>query len=125
MGQCEVGESLAGVLAGRSRLITLGTRALKRRRVAVPASLFNLTPKVTHRVPANKLMNESKTNDGTLLKSTDLLSSPLTHLVVLHRVLYGAIDKAEALEYLHSHLREDADLADMGRPLKYQYKDNE
>jgi hypothetical protein len=35
------------------------------------------------------------------LKPTDLLSSPLTHL------------------------REDADLADMGRPLKYQYKDTE
>lgn len=45
-----------------------------------------------------------------------------THpLVVLHRVLYGTIDKAEALNYLHSHLRDDADLADMGRPLKYQY----
>lgn len=46
-----------------------------------------------------------------------------TPLVVLHRVLYGTIDKAIALEYLHSHLREDADLADLGRPLKYQYED--
>ena len=63
-------------------------------------------------------MNTPKTDDGTLLKSTDLLSSSLTHLVVLHRVLYGTIGKAEALEYLHSHLREDADLADMGRPLQ-------
>lgn len=69
-------------------------------------------------------MNKPKTDDGTLLKSTDLLSSPLTHLIVLHRVLYGRIDKVDAFEYLYSHLREDADLADMGRPLKYQYKDN-
>ena len=71
------------------------------------------------------LMNTPKTDDGTLLKSTDLLSSPLTHLVVLHRILYGTIDKTEAIEYLHGHLREDADLGDMGRPLKYQYRDNE
>ena len=70
-------------------------------------------------------MNTQKTDDGTLLMSTDLLSSPLTHLVVLHRVLYGTIDETEALKYLHSHLRDDADLADMGRPLKCQYKDND
>ena len=69
-------------------------------------------------------MNTPKTDDGTLLKSPDLLSSPLTHLVVLHRVLYGTIDKTKAIEYLHGHLREDADLGDMGRPLKYQYRDN-
>lgn len=67
---------------------------------------------------------QKPTPTGTLLKSTALLSSSLTHLVVLHRVLYGTIDKADALEYLHSHLRDDADLGDMGRPLKYQYKDN-
>lgn len=69
-------------------------------------------------------MNTQKTDDGTLLKSTELLSSPLTHLVVLHRVLYGTIDPREALSYLHQHLRDDAELADLGRPLRYQYKDN-
>jgi len=29
---------------------------------------------VTHRVPTNKLMDTPKTDDGTLLKSTDLLA---------------------------------------------------
>ena len=52
---------------------------------------------------------------------TSKTSSPLTHLVVLHQVLYGTIDKAEALRYLYSHLRDYADLADIGRPLEYQY----
>lgn len=70
-------------------------------------------------------IENKKDSNAVSVESTDLLSSPLTHLVVLHRVLYGTIDKAKALEYLHSHLREDADLADMGRPLKYQYKDND
>lgn len=58
------------------------------------------------------------------LKKTnpEVESSPVTHLVVLHRVLYGTIDPQKALDYLHQHLREDADLADMGRPLKYQYQ---
>lgn len=69
-------------------------------------------------------MNTQENATRGSVESTDLLSSPLTHLVVLHRVLYGTIDKVEALKYLHSHLRDDADLADMGRPLKYQYKDN-
>lgn len=56
------------------------------------------------------------------IESTDLFA--VEHLVFLHRVLYGTIDKADALKYLHSHLREDADLADMGRPLRYQYQAN-
>ena len=34
----------------------------------------NGTLKVTHRVPTNKLMNTPKTDDGTLLKSTDLFA---------------------------------------------------
>jgi len=68
-------------------------------------------------------MNTQKTDDGTLLKSTGLLSSPLNHLIVLHRVIYGTIDEGRVLLYLHHHLRPDADLADMGRPLKYQYQD--
>ena len=29
---------------------------------------------MTHRVPTNKFMNTQKTDDGTLLKSTDLLA---------------------------------------------------
>ena len=36
--------------------------------------LFLRTSKVTHRVPTNKFMNTPKTDDGTLLKSTDLLA---------------------------------------------------
>lgn len=67
--------------------------------------------------PENSAVNEQ-------LASSDLFSSPLTHLVVLHRVLYGTIDPELALTYLYHHLREDADLADLGRPLKYQYKEN-
>lgn len=56
--------------------------------------------------------------------TNNLPSSSVGHLTILHRVLYGAIDKKGALDYLHRNLRDDADLADMGRPLKYQYKDN-
>lgn len=69
-------------------------------------------------------MSKSENASGAHVPCIDLLSSPLNHLVVLHRVLYGTIDEKEALGYLHSHLRDDADLADLGRPLKYQYKDN-
>ena len=37
-------------------------------------SFLGRTSKVTHRVPTNKFMNTPKTDDGTLLKSTDLLA---------------------------------------------------
>ena len=49
----------------------------------------------------------------------------INHLVILHRLLYGTIEPEEALQYLYKHLKEDADLADLGRPLKYQYKSAE
>lgn len=51
----------------------------------------------------------------------------INHLVVLHKLFYGVIDEQDAFDYLNSNLRDDADLADMGRNLKYQYKmgDNE
>jgi hypothetical protein len=72
-----------------------------------------------------------RTNDNRITKdakerlaSSDLFSSPLNHLVVLHRVIYGTIEPELALAYLHQHLRDDADLADLGRPLKYQYQEN-
>ena len=68
-----------------------------------------------------KQLTEAEFNE---LNSSDLFSSPLNHLVVLHRVLYGTIEPELALAYLHQHLRDDADLADMGRPLKYQYQEN-
>jgi hypothetical protein len=64
-------------------------------------------------------MSEESNKEGI-----GLLSSPVTHLVVLHRVLNGTIKPEEAQEYLHQHLCPDADLADLGRPLKYQYWDN-
>ena len=70
------------------------------------------------------MSNEITTDAKERLASSDLFSSPLNHLVVLHRVLYGTIEPELALDYLHQHLRDDADLADMGRPLKYQYKEN-
>lgn len=53
--------------------------------------------------------------------ASEIESNSINHLVVLHRVLYNTISKDAALDYLHKHLKEDADLADLGRPLKYQY----
>ena len=50
------------------------------------------------------------------------LSPAVDHLAILHRVLYGTIDDNDAFDYLYSHLRKDADLADFGRPLKFQYQ---
>lgn len=79
------------------------------------------TPKLNHREP---MSNEITTYAKEGLDSSDLFSSPLNHLVVLHRVLYGTIEPELALAYLHQHLRHDADLADMGRPLKFQYQEN-
>ena len=70
-----------------------------------------------------ELWHKLKAHLPVAVEGTDLESSPLTHLVVLHRVLYGTINHVRALKYLHSHLRNDAELGDMGRPLKYQYKD--
>ena len=51
--------------------------------------------------------------------------SPIDHLVILHRVLYNTVTDREALDYLNRFRREDADFADMGRPLKSQYQENE
>lgn len=50
--------------------------------------------------------------------------SPIDHLVMLHRVLYNTVTDREALDYLNRFRREDADFADMGRPLKSQYQEN-
>ena len=36
---------------------------------------------MTHRVPTNKLMNTLKIDDGTLLKSTDLLALQIRSLI--------------------------------------------
>jgi hypothetical protein len=69
---------------------------------------------------SNRITKDAKER----LASSDLFSSPLNHLVVLHRVIYGTIEPELALAYLHQHLRDDEDLADMGRPLKYQYQEN-
>ena len=55
-------------------------------------------------------------------QNKQLSDTSIKHLTILHRVLYGPININEGLDYLHNHLREDADLADLGRPLKYQYK---
>ena len=74
---------------------------------------------------SNAAMSNRITKDAKeRLASSDLFSSPLNHLVVLHRVIYGTIEPELALAYLHQHLRDDEDLADMGRPLKYQYQEN-
>lgn len=50
--------------------------------------------------------------------------SPVDHLVMLHRVLYNTVTDREALDYLNRFRREDADFADLGRPLKFQYQEN-
>ena len=71
------------------------------------------------------MSNEITKDAKERLASSDLFSSPLNHLVVLHRVLYGTIEPELALAYLHQHLRDGADLADMGRPLKFQYQEND
>ena len=67
-------------------------------------------------------MSDNRSDEGVDL--ADLFTSPVQHLVVLHRVLYGTISEEEAFAYLYRYLREDADLADMGRPLKYQYRES-
>jgi hypothetical protein len=67
-------------------------------------------------------MSDERSEEG--VESTDLFANSVQHLVVLHRVLCGTIDEQKALAYLHRHLREDADLADMGRQLKHQYQAN-
>ena len=71
------------------------------------------------------MSNEISKDAKERLAFNGLFSSPLNHLVVLHRVLYGTIEPELALAYLHQHLRHDADLADMGRPLKFQYQEND
>jgi hypothetical protein len=43
---------------------------------------------------------------------------------MLHRVLYNTVTDREALDYLNRFRREDADFADLGRPLKFQYQEN-
>ena len=88
--------------------------------------LVDLRRKVAIVEEQNQALREQNSRLALALElaSSDLFSSPLTHLVVLHRVLYGTIDPELALTHLHHHLRDDADLADLGRPLKYQYKEN-
>jgi len=51
--------------------------------------------------------------------------SPIDHLVMLHRVPYNTVTAREAHDYLNRFRREDADFADMGRPLKTQYQGND
>jgi hypothetical protein len=46
----------------------------------------------------------------------------MDHLIKLHKFYYGLIPPEKIMQYLIEHLREDADLADLGRPLKYQYQ---
>jgi len=54
---------------------------------------------VTHRVPTKKLMNKQKTDDGTLLKSTDLFA-----------------ELAEWVEYTEARTRELDKLAGENKP---------
>ena len=71
----------------------------------------------------NQITESEENSPDSPLTSDDLLSSSaVEHLVILHRVLYGTIDNEQALGYLWKHLKEDADLADFGRPLKFQYQ---
>lgn len=95
----------------------------------IPSMAWRLGKKLSQIVNQKKLKFFMKcfntnTNICNGTNSQEGNNSSLDHLVMLHRVLYGTIEPELALVYLHQHLRNDADLTDMGRPLKLQYKEN-